>query len=211
MDLQRWRGERVDIFYFPVSGGWAGGFRCVCSIWKIVSPKIKKAFPEGRAVVNERVPAQKRRTPASFFSLSSVFFAVLAACPRQKPDTLLAVRFPALLTIYVNSARLTRAAPLALRSYGFLIARARSPSLALVYLTGGARPSEQRRATSSGTGRRNGGAAGSARARRVAAAEGRTSPPFFRFSTRGSPPTGGNTSVETRRPRCSRRSRPPIV
>jgi len=69
MDLQRRRGGR----YFYFSGGCRCRFRCVCSIWKIVSPPKLKGLSrcerrERRAVVNERVPAQKRRTPVSRFS-----------------------------------------------------------------------------------------------------------------------------------------------
>jgi len=113
-----------------------------------LSAKIKRSFPvraEGTTSGRKRASPGAKAPNArfSFFFLSPIYFSPFSPpCPRQKPDTLLAVRFPALLTIYVNSAGLTRAP----RSYRrFLIARARSPTLALIYLTGGARPSEQRR------------------------------------------------------------------
>jgi len=175
-----------------------------------LSAKIKRSFPvraEGTTSGRKRASPGAKAPNArfSFFFLSPIYFSPFSPpCPRQKPDTLLAVRFPALLTIYVNSAGLTRAP----RSYRrFLIARARSPTLALVYLTGGARPSEQRRATTIGTGWRNG----------VQQRGGRKggSPPFFRFSTRmrGSPPIAKTPRWKQVGRVVSRRSRPrlPIV
>lgn len=59
-----------------------------------------------------------------FLCLFFFFRSRRRVCPRQKSDTLLAERFPTLLTIYVNSARLT------LRTLRYRFNRA----LALVYL-----------------------------------------------------------------------------